>query len=184
MKLATDLTTMQRIDWLFAPQRTCEELTAALHDDNWQVQQAALNALDARAEADAVEAIRALLQRQDALDVYGAPDADATDATSTDPQVQTWCCRFRVKQAACLALGRIAETHGGDALGDAGVDHLCRYATDLDEDYPVRAAACHSLGAAGATRAIDTLRAAARDGEWCTATEAHKALVRLGAAEA
>lgn len=177
--MRTDLPTLERIDGLFAPGTPIEELLGALEDENWQAVQAACQAVGERGELGAVGALLDVLKQQDKLDIYGATDMwsleDAPDAATRE----VWRCRFRVKQAACHALGHIGGEHGPEALGTEAIEHLCRYATDDDEDYVVRAAACQALGRIGAEKARTALEAAAGDGEWCTRTEARKALAAM-----
>jgi HEAT repeat protein len=86
-----------------------------------------------------------------------------------------WQRRGRVKQALCLAIG---ATRNADP---EALRRLQRYATDQREDCAVRAAACKALGQLGPPGSRSTLEQAARDGEWCTATEAAKALAALDA---
>jgi len=172
----TDLTTFLTIDRLLGPTVSTDELVAALAADNWQVQQMALWALAERGDIDTATPILGTLDAQDAMDVYGSPDQWAFDGVDDIDTRETWRCRFRVKQAACQALGRIGERHGPAALGARVIDRLARYARSQDEDYVVRAAACQALRGCRATAAREALETAATDTEWCTATEARKAL--------
>lgn len=178
--MRTDLPTLERIDGLFAPETPLEELLGALEDENWQIVQAACQAIGERREVGAVAALLDVLKRQDELDLYGAPDMWSLEDAPDEATREVWRCRFRVKQAACHALGKIGEEHGAEALGAAVIRHLAGYATDDDEDYVVRAAACRALGQIGAPEARTALEPAAGDGEWCTRTEARKALAGMG----
>jgi HEAT repeat protein len=180
MRLTTDLPTFVRIDRFFDPATPLDDLLAALTDDNWQIQQAALQALGQRPDVRAVPAIVALLDRQDALPLYGAPDQWSLDGAPDADTKEIWRCRFRVKQAACHALGAIGAAHGAAALGAKALERLATYATSQKDDYCTRAAACQSLGRCRAAAARPALELAAQDGEWCTKTEAGKALAALG----
>jgi len=177
-----DLNTFLTIDRFLGSSVEFEELLAGLTADNWQVQQMALWALGHRGDSQAINHILNTLDAQDALDVYGSPDPWAIDGTDDVDTRETWRCRFRVKQAACHALGAIGAKHGPDILGSDAIRRLTGYATDQREDYVVRAAACQALGLCRATGAhVDNaLKAAANDSEWCTATEARKALQAIG----
>lgn len=175
-----DMPTFKKIDRLFDPAVPLDDVRGALSADNWQVVQAACNALGNRRDTGAVELLLDVLRRQDELDIYGAPDMWSLDDAPDEETKELWRCRFRVKQAACLALGEIGEEHGAQALGEETIQHLSRYATDDNEDYVIRAAACQALGRAGAAIAEDVLKRAAEDGEWCTRTEARKALAGMG----
>lgn len=175
-----DMQTFERIDHLFDPDTPTETLVEALDNEQWQVVQAACNALGERRDRSAVPVLARVLNHQDELPIYGGPENHSLEEAPNEKMEEILRCRFRVKQAACHALGAIGEEYGVDAVDNDVVDHLARYATDEDEDYVVRAAACQSLGKIGAERAQDALKVAAEDGEWCTRTEARKALNILG----
>lgn len=174
--IANDIAALRRVDRLLDSETPPEELVAALDDHNWQAQQAALQAIGRRRVREAVPAILCLLERQDRLDIYGAPEHLSLDGAPDPATRDTWRCRFRVKQAACHALGAIGLVHGG-----AAVERLASYARSRAEDFCVRAAACQALGHMRAAAARDALLAASRDEEWCTATEATKALAVIDA---
>ncbi|MGI6496638.1 MAG: hypothetical protein ACOX5G_11260 [Kiritimatiellia bacterium] len=183
----TDLATFRSLDRLFAPDAPLEGLLAALDADQWQLQQGALWALAGRMErplphdtlAAIAEAVLALLDDQDGRGVYAAPSPK--DYRGADPaKTEEHRCRFRVKQAACMALAPAAMAlPPGNPLHERAVARLERYAVDLAEDYAVRAECCRALGRIALPRSRGTLEQASTDGEWCTATEARKALARL-----
>jgi len=62
-----DLHTFLAIDAFWRSATPLATLIAALNSDNWQVQQAALSAIGDRGETDALAAVEALLEIQDAL---------------------------------------------------------------------------------------------------------------------
>jgi HEAT repeat protein len=158
-------------------------LRDCLAHPNWRVRYAAAVALGDRRDAAAVPALLAMLAGEDAAPLY-TQRGDLASAPAgasmpvqlqvppgvTEETLEAWRRRGRLKQAACLALGAI----GAAALPALPV--LQRYAVDQGEDYAVRAAACHALGQLGAPASLPVLHQAAQDGEWCTRTEARKAL--------
>jgi len=162
------------------------ELLAALDDPDWPVQLAALVALGDRRDPTTLEALLRVLEVETAAPLYTQPGelahvgaAQATAAKpvfppgTTDLMKAAWERRSRLKQAACLALGalRMVEARVIAALG------AC--ATTAGDDYPARAAAAKALGLLGDPSGIPFLERAAQDEEWCTRTEARKALMRL-----
>ena len=144
-------------------------------------------------KAQWVPLIMDVLARDDSLDLYGqkidhgwhagVPFATLRKELQAEPRdtLDVWMCRWRVKQAACHALGAIGEKFGPQAVGKAAVETLCRYAT-TEHDYQVRAAACLALGQIGDPAARAALEEATHYEEWCTIMEARKALARIGAA--
>ncbi|MEI8197447.1 MAG: HEAT repeat domain-containing protein [Phycisphaerae bacterium] len=169
-----------------APEAT-SRLLALLEHAAWQVRYAAAVALGDRADPRSVPGLIRLLEQEDTQPLYtqkedlaGAPAGASMAMTcSYPPEVSSvtldcWRRRGRVKQAGCWALA---------ALGPAArpaVTLLARYVTDSREDYMVRAAAGRALGLIGDPNAVAALQQAAGDEEWCTRTEAQKALRRLG----
>ncbi len=161
-------------------------LLAALVDDAWTVRYAAAIALGDRPDPRALEPLLAILAHEDTMPLYGQPEdfggipagantqfhidfpADASEETR-----EAWRRRGRLKQAVCLALGQLgsADPRVLAALG--------RYTVTADEDYAVRAAACKALGLIGDPQALPVLEQAANDPEWCTMTEARKAVARV-----
>ncbi len=178
--MKTDLATFLLIDRLHAPETPMDDLFAALDHDEWQVRQAALGAIARRPAAAAIAPILSLLDDQDSRDLYGAPNHWDVDGAPDEATTEDWRCRFRLKQAACLALGAIAAEIGPETLGETAIRRLAHYATSQDDDYTVRAAACKALSKVGKANPIarDALTAASTDGEWCTRTEAAMALAR------
>ena len=85
-----------------------------------------------------------------------------------------WERRGRIKQAACLALGCIGQPE------PRVLECLHRYATDQGQDYAVRAAACKALGLIHSPLSRPIVEQATADLEWCTKTEAQKAVQRIG----
>ncbi len=171
-----DSQTFRNIDRLFDSSTPTAAVIAALAASDWQIQQAACLALSHRPDPAAVETVMQLLDAQDRMDVYGAPDNWTLDGAADDTAREIWRCRFRVKQAACLALGSIGGRFGHGAVSPVALARLMHYATNDGDDYAVRAAACQALGLIRAPSARTALGKAAADGEWCTRTEAIKAL--------
>lgn len=173
-----DLETFLSMDVFWNPGTSLEALVAALESDNWQVQQAALAALGDRAESAALTAIEALLAQQDTLGVYDCPEEWDLDAAANAAEREAWRCRFRVKQAALIAIGKMVATCGPDIVGEPLFSRVKRYAVSQEDDYAVRVAACDLLGKLGRPEAVETLKQATGDGEWCTATTARKSLLK------
>ena len=157
--------------------------------ESWRVRFATAVALGDRAEASTVDALLAMLTHEDGAPIYsqvehfaGAPAGATTLATAALPvgvseqTVECWRRRGRIKQAVCFALGQI-----GPAARQA-LPRLCGYAVNQKEDYAVRAAASQALGLIGDSAATDALRVASGDEEWCTKTQAAKALRAIGTA--
>jgi HEAT repeat protein len=172
-----------------------DALRQALADEDWEVVQGALFALRRAPRPELGAQLLAVFDREDRRDLYGQPEGDLLHFGAGDPRggelspragqydaetLEAWKCRWRVKQAAALAVAALAEAGGPRALPDETVDRLIGYLQDAEgEDYPVRAAAAQALGALGDPRARAALETAAGDVEFCTATEASKALARL-----
>jgi len=181
MHIDNKLDTLLRIDALHAPGATLEQRIAALSDVNWQIQQAALDAIAAYPDPAAVDAIVKVFDAQDKLEIYGCSyDGELEDAPD-EPTRQIWRMRFRVKHAGVLALWAIASKYGSAAITPAALTRLCHYASSQGEDYPVRAAACRTLGQCPGDEALAALKIALEDTEWCTAREALKSYALLTA---
>lgn len=167
-----------KMDKCWNGETSYSQLKEMLFGNSWRMQQAALYAIGDRAIKEAVPDILKVLDEQDALAVYGANDNDewSLDEAKDESERETWICRFRVKQAACVALGLIAEKYGEGSIGKTAVDKLMYYAVSQNDDYAVRAAACQALGRTRDKSAISCLEKATLDGEWCTKTHATVAL--------
>ncbi|HUW35217.1 MAG TPA: HEAT repeat domain-containing protein [Planctomycetota bacterium] len=160
-------------------------LLDALKDDAWEVRYSAAVGLGDLRDAAAIDGLLALLKEEDAAPLFTQPGecfgtAGSTVAPSPDlPQataketLEAWRRRGRVKQAACFALGAIGKAD------PRVLDVLHRYAVDTAQDYMVRAAACKALGQLASPASKSVLEAAANDEEWCTKTEARKALAAV-----
>ena len=162
------------------------ELTALLKNDDWRIRFAAAVALGDRADPRSIEPLLDLLRAEDAAPLYsqsgdlssapaGAPNAgQLTFPEGTTAATRAaWERRGRLKQSACIALGRIGSAD------ERVLEFLHRYSTDAKEDYAVRAAAAKALGVLRNPLSRPFLVVAAQDEEWCTKTEARKALTAL-----
>lgn len=110
----------------------------------------------------------ALLREEDAAPLYSQEkDLETPDG---EGMREAWERRGRLKQAVCFALPAIA------AAGPGALEFLHRYATDQKEDYTVRASAARALGLLRHPSSCVALANATNDSEWCTQTEARKAL--------
>ena len=159
-----------------------------LGDENWRVRYAAAIALGDRRDAKAVDALVELLHRENTAPLFAQPNLEGSAPAgssvrfamifpegTTEATKEAWRRRGRVLQAACLALGNLGE------VSPAALELLHRYATDQGCDYAVRAAACKALGQLARPESLPTLKIATSDEEWCTKTEASKALQTLSA---
>lgn len=163
-----------------------EALLSLLRDEEWRVRYAAAVAAGDRRNAEFVGPLVELLAEEDAAPLYKQPEVEAgghAGATevrrpsfppgTTEAMMAAWQRRGRIKQAVCLALGQIGDS------SDATLSSLHRYATDQSEDYTVRAAACLALGQIAAPQSAPFLQQATKDEEFCTSTEATKALASV-----
>jgi len=161
-------------------------LTGRLKDPEWRVRFAAAVALGDRADEAALGPLVETLFAEDAAPLYtqqsdmggapaGAPRSGtlAFPAGTTDEVRAAWQRRGRIKQAVAIALGAIGRADS------RALEILHRYVTDPKEDYAVRAAACKALGMIRSGESRPWLERAAQDSEWCTSTEARKALARV-----
>ena len=161
-------------------------LLGHLCDADWRVRYAAAIALGDLGDAGAIDGLLALLRAEDAQPLYsqradycnipaGSPNGielHLPEGTS-DELADAWRRRGRLKQAACVSLG---------AIGVAAPrvrEPLERYVADEAEDYMVRAAAARALGVLGSKESIPALERATHYHEFCTRTEAVKALERI-----
>lgn len=169
-----------RVDGLFAPDAPLEALHVALHDERWELQQAALHALSLRAESISIAPIVDLIARHECTDRYGNQETASPNPLGLTIQK----CRYRVKQAACHALAAIAAGGAAEAVQRHAGAWLCRTAINQEEDYPVRAAASGALGHLTGEAVRTALDQAKLDTEWCTAAWARKSLARMDAVAA
>jgi HEAT repeat protein len=163
-------------------------LIALLAHPEWRVRYAAAIAVGDRRDEAALPALLALLDDEDAAPLFSQPEDFGSGPAGTNLPIdmrlpagttpatrEAWRRRGRIKQAVSLALGQLG-------LADARVvERLSRHATDQAQDYAVRAAACKALGQLAAPASRPYLTQASSDEEWCTKTEAAKALRNLTA---
>lgn len=185
--------TYSLMELAFSSPSALEEL--ADHPD-WRVRYAAAEAMGETRDPAWLPALTALFAREEQRALYsqppahfsragGLPQIDDTriaemigplDFTFDEPPapetLEDWRCRGRVKQAVLFAVYEI---------GQAGEDLLALIHAVLarpHEDYPVKAAAARALGRVGTAESIASLHIAEGIDEWCTQTEARKALKR------
>jgi HEAT repeat protein len=164
-------------------EKSFDRLLESLSDGNWRVRYAAAIALGDRRDPKAIDPLLKTLQKEITEPIFSQPPLEGgAHAGSNSPfsvqfpegtteeTKEAWRRRGRLMQAICLALGSI----GGSAPGMLEILH--RYATDQSCDYGVRAAACKALGQIASKESVPFLEKAAADEEWCTKTEARKAL--------
>jgi len=158
------------------------ELHGLLRAADWRVRQAAAVALGDRRSPASLEPLLALVAEEDAAPLYTQPceyggipaggpfppgaglPADTPPATA-----QAWQRRGRLKQAACHTFGEIG-------VADPRVVAYLHRVVLEDMDYPVRAAAAKALGQLRSPDSLPVLKRAAEDTEFCTRTEALKAI--------
>ena len=162
--------------------QSLNELLAALEHTRWEVRYAAAIALGDRRDARAIPALLQVLSSEDDAGIYGQPkliwdeSGPIFPAGTTESDKDAWSRRWRLKQAAIIALGQIREP---DPLL---LNLLRRYAVDQDEEYGIRAASCRTLGLIPDAGSLEALVIAKGDPEFCARTEAHKAWDRVIAA--
>ena len=162
--------------------QSLNELIAALDHSRWEVRYAAAIALGDRRDARAVPALLQVLAAEDAAGIYGQPKLTWEESGPIFPEGTTeadkaaWSRRWRLKQAAIVALGQIG------APDPRVFEILQRYVVDQDEEYGIRAASGHTLGLIPDASSLEALATAKSDPEFCARTEAHKAWDRVNMA--
>lgn len=181
--------------------RERDAVVSSLEHADWRVRYAAAVAAGLWRDPAHIEALSALLEREDREPLYTQPavryEGDGEplppgydDATAlaeyvgpirvifprppTDGEREAWRRRGRVKQAALFAIAAIGQAP------PALVARIAGYVTSKEEDAVVQAAATRCLGALGARGHLDVLRAAAASEDWCVSTEAARGLRSLG----
>jgi len=183
-------TRLEKMDVCMNPKTPVKEVIALLKDADWRVAMAAAVALGDRKDATAVPALVELLDREDkepqlftqtedysyqtfagvCFALFGSPlPADTSEATAL-----AWQRRGRLKQSAIWSLAAI-----GVADDAALLKRLQGYALDQKQDYMVRAASFRALGIFGDPSSRATFEKGMSDPEWCTMTEARKALAKI-----
>jgi len=173
-----NLDTFLKIDSLWDETTSVSKLKEALNNDNWQIQQAALSAIGDRGELKLLTDIDNILEIQDSLDIYGCPDEWDFDAASSVAEKELWRCRFRVKQAALIAVSKLIDKHGGDIVDDVLLNKILKYAVDQGEDFSIRVASCEVLGKIKTPATRKILEKASQDAETCTRLTAEEGLKR------
>ena len=168
------------------------ELAQLARHADWRVRYAAAVAIGQTRDQRWLPLLKELLQLENARPLYSQPPAHFTNSTDDtrmaeqigpigvsfeqvvdDATKEAWRCRGRVKQAILFALAELG------AADDEMRALLHVYLEAPNEDYAVKAAAGRALAAVGNQSSIPALQIAQKFDEWCTQTEATKALRRL-----
>lgn len=173
--------TLEQMESCFMLER--EALEAKLGHRDWRIRYTAAVALGDMGAPASVPALVRALEAEDKEPLYsqktefGGAHAGSNSPVTlkfpdgvTEEALECWRRRGRLKQALCLALGQMG------AAAAPALPSLHRHAVSQDEDYTVRAAACKALGLIGDASSVPALAKASSDPEWCTKTEAAKAL--------
>ncbi len=171
-----DLDTFLKMDSLWDDETSGSQLKKALTSDNWQIQQAALSAIGDRCELTLLNDILNVLEIQDSLDVYGCPDEWELYSAKDENEKEVWRCRFRVKQAALIAVSKLIDKNGGDIVGDVLLNKIMNYAVNQSEDFSIRVVSCEILGKIKTPATRKILEKATQDGETCTRMTAEAGL--------
>jgi len=180
-------TQIEKMNRCMNSETSLEDVIALLQDADWHVAMAAAVALGDRADAKAVPALLALLQREDEAPLFsqtedyssspaGSPFGASAKLPADTPHetAMAWERRGRLKQSVIWSLAAIG-------VSDAALlKKLQAYAVDQKQDYTVRAASCRALGILRDPSSRAALAQATSDAEWCTMTEAKKALAKVG----
>jgi len=179
-------TQIEKMNRCMNPEMSLEDVIALLQDADWHVTMVAAVALGDRADAKAVPAFLALLQREDEAPLfsqtedYSSAPAGATftkgpqlPANTPHETAMAWERRGRLKQSIIWSLAAIGVSDM------ALLKKLQGYAVDQKQDYMVRAASCRALGILKDSSSRAALEQATNDAEWCTMTEAKKALAKV-----
>ncbi len=162
------------------------DLVGALADPDWRVRYAAIVALGDLGDPQAAKPLLALLQAEAREPLFTQPPLEGSGHAGTTEEFavafpegttettkEAWRRRGRLLQAGCLALANLGTPTA------VALELLHDFATDQKRDYMVRAAACKVLGQIACPESLPVLEQATRDEEWCTATEARKALAAI-----
>ncbi len=145
------------------------EVIAGLGSPNWRIRYAAAVAAERCGTPAVVQALLATLRAEAKAPLYSQRD----EMTDDESILEAWRRRGRVRQAIYFTFAALG------ARAAAGIPDAAQSATDQGEDYCVRMAACHALGALGGPVALQALRQAVNDAEFCTLTEARRNLRNL-----
>ncbi len=165
----------------------CAQLEEALADRDWRIRFTAAVAAGECGDEGLALPLVALIDREDLQPLYSEPrmSAVSSDAASifgsdlefdgqvTDEEKAAWQRRGRVKQAAILALGELGIRR------PEVLSRLHRDLLDMKQDYMVRAACAKALGELGDRGSLSFLQQACEDDEFCTRTEACKAVAQI-----
>lgn len=169
-----------------------DQLDKMSRHPNWRVRYAAAVSMGETRSTDWLPSLKAMLRHEATRDLYTQPPAVFTNASDdtrmaeivgpidvhfdsapTEKMLEDWRCRGRVKQAILFAIHEIG-------VADKELLELINHCiTRESEDYPVKAAAARALGAVGNEDSLPILKIAEAVDEWCTQTEARKAITRI-----
>ena len=167
-------------------------LEALTTDPDWRVRYAAAVAIGEHGDPAEAPYLEKMLHIEDQRSLYDQPNVDLVDprdktplsrlaerigpaeaafpAEYSDEVKEAWKCRGRVKFACAKAVVKL-----GYATEETR-ELFRKYLMDEDEAYNVKAAVAHALSVIGTEEDIPALETALRYDEWCTQTEAKKAI--------
>jgi HEAT repeat protein len=172
--------------------RSPDALAGLANHPDWRVRYATAIAMGETRDPAWLPTLATMFQHEERRSLYNQPPAhflkcvDDTrmaeqigplevsfDSSPSPETLEDWRCRGRVKQALLFAVTEIGQV-------DAQLLSLIQALIAREhEDYPVKAAAARALGAVGRPESRASLQLAEQIDEWCTQTEARKALKRL-----
>lgn len=169
-----------------------EQFSTLSADENWRVRYAAAVGMGEHGSEKWIPFLEKMLELEGGRPLYSQPQVsfiNSTDDTRMAEHIgpievvfdaeysydlkEAWACRGRVKLAVAYAVYKI-----GSATSNI-IAKLCEYLDKSGEDYCVKAAAAKALGVVGNRDIIPYLERATVYDEWCTQTEAKKAISQI-----
>lgn len=176
------LSTYEKMERCFSDN---EHLKQHCLDENWRVRYAAAVAMGEDKDTRWIPYLVDMLRLENSRPLYTQPPSEATNPTRESEHIgpledpfpnvpedvrEAWKSRGRVKAAAADAIAAI-----GTATPEL-LELLYGFLTNDTEDFSVKAATANALGAIGNPESLPYLKALLDYNEWCTATEANKAI--------
>ncbi len=181
---------MEIFEWMEKVYEDARIRKKSLTHSNWRVRYSAAVALGETEDPNALEDLAFLWQREQSRQLYTQPKVkgftNSYDDTRMAEQIveiavifdrdydqellEDWKCRGRVRQAILCAVEKIGRIN--QSLLRAVYDVLA----DEGEDYAVKMQGCRVLGRCGDHFSLPYLEKALTVDEWCTQTEAQKAI--------